>query len=146
MYKKWTRNVYSSFPRWVRKFIAQIQMTFPNCADINLCLHFALHIVLISKPNWTQIHRTSQYIYMSDPNSKSSVKHFVRRLSDRYFKVWRVNGCAVLERFFEDTASNRPFDDFARTVASLVGSNAILLLKSFVYCHTELYLIFWDIS
>ena len=22
-----------------RKFIAKIQMTFPNCADINLCLH-----------------------------------------------------------------------------------------------------------
>jgi hypothetical protein len=32
-------NQEQSFQRGVRKFIAKIQMTFPHCADNNLCLH-----------------------------------------------------------------------------------------------------------
>jgi hypothetical protein len=51
-------------------FIAKIQMTFPNCAGINLCLHSYLF------PSQTELkvigHPSDITIHMSDLNSKSS--------------------------------------------------------------------------
>jgi hypothetical protein len=38
-------NPVRGFLRGVRKFIDKIQMTLPNCADINLCLHQGLNFI-----------------------------------------------------------------------------------------------------
>jgi hypothetical protein len=72
-------NQVRGFYRGVRKFIAKIQMTFPNCTDINLCLHSYLF------PSQTELkpfghHNTYVRLKVTE--------HFVRRLSYRYFKAW----------------------------------------------------------
>ena len=73
-------NKVRGFHRAVRKFIAKIQMTFPNCADINLCLHSYLF------PSQTELkvigHRNT-YV----PPKLKVINNCVRRFSDRYFKA-----------------------------------------------------------
>ena len=64
-------NQVRGFHRGARKFIAKTQMTFPNCADINL---FAfIYTYFQAKLNSCKVigHPLST-IHMSDPNSKSS--------------------------------------------------------------------------
>jgi hypothetical protein len=67
------------FHRGVLKFIAKIQMTFPNFADINSCLHSYLF------PSQTEL----KVIRHHNTNARTKLEvfeHFARRLSDRYFK------------------------------------------------------------
>ena len=65
-----------SFHRGFQKFIAKIQMIFPNCADINLCLHSYLF------PSQTELKVIGHHNTYVRPKL---IGHFVRRFSDRYF-------------------------------------------------------------
>jgi hypothetical protein len=56
-------NQVRGFHCGFRKFIAKIQETFPNCADINLCLHSYLF------PSQTELKVIGYHIQMFDRNS-----------------------------------------------------------------------------
>jgi hypothetical protein len=75
-------NQVRDFHRGVQKFIVKIQVTFPNCADINLCLHSYL---FPSQTELKVIGHHNTYLYVR-PKLKV-IQHFVRRFSDRYFKA-----------------------------------------------------------
>ena len=62
-------NQVRGFHRAVRKFIAKIQMTFPNCADINFIICVFIHTYFQAKLNSKSLVIA---IHMSHPNSKSS--------------------------------------------------------------------------
>ena len=71
-------NQVRGFHRGVWKFITKIQVTFPNCADINLCLHSYLF------PSQTELNfigHHNTYVRLK------VIEHFVRRFSQRYFKA-----------------------------------------------------------
>jgi hypothetical protein len=59
-------NQVRGFHRGVWKFIAKIQTTFPNCADINLCLHSYLF------PSQAKLNSKSSDITIHMSDSKSS--------------------------------------------------------------------------
>jgi hypothetical protein len=73
-------NQVWSFYRGVGKFVTKIQITFPNCADFNLCLHS------YTFPSKTELkvigHHNIHTVYVR----LKVIEHFVGRLSDRYFK------------------------------------------------------------
>ena len=74
-------NQVLGFHSGVRKFIAKIQITFPNCADINLCLHSYL---FPSQTELKVIGHHNTYVRLK------VIEHFVGRFSQRYFKAWKL--------------------------------------------------------
>jgi hypothetical protein len=82
-------NQVWSFYRGVGKFVTKIQITFPNCADFNLCLHS------YTFPSKTELkvigHHNIHTVYVRNIHTVyvrlKVIEHFVGRLSDRYFKA-----------------------------------------------------------
>ena len=55
-------NQVRGFHRGARKFIAKTQMTFPNCADINLFAFIYTYFQAKLNSRSSDIRRTSQYM------------------------------------------------------------------------------------
>ena len=73
-------NQVQGFHCGVRKFIAKIQMSFPNCAEYsNLCLHSYL------SPSQTEFKVIGHYNTYVRPKLKV-IEHFLRQFFDRHLK------------------------------------------------------------
>jgi hypothetical protein len=88
------RGFHHSHRVW--KFIANRRMTFPNCADINSCLHSYL---FPSQTELKVIRHLFDFIIHNVRLKLKVIEHFVRWFSDRCFRP--ANAALICSLVFE---------------------------------------------